>query len=126
MKVRFRGNSIRLRLTAPEAAMAGSGQPVSEVCSISPIDQLAFRLEGWHLEVYQVSLEGQIIIVRAPIEALRRWSADNSEGIYGLQENGYPEGFSIAIEKDYTCLSDRTGNDEQDQFPHPETGKRAC
>lgn len=126
MKLRIRGNSVRLRLTMSETQALAAGQTIVETCQISPVQSFAIELSPWNLEVFQVQLINSVLRVYAPENAIRVWASDNSEGIYGQQENGSATPLGIAVEKDYTCLTERPGEDEHDNFPNPETGERSC
>jgi len=126
MKIRIRGNSIRLRLSQPEVNQLSEGRTVQEICLLSPAERLICALEPWHLAVFSASSEAGAISVRVPLEQVQTWATSADEGIYGEQENGSSQPLRIAIEKDYSCPVDRPGEDQSQTFPHPEGSDRVC
>jgi hypothetical protein len=57
--------------------------------------------------------DGEIrLIIPTPIA--ETWVNSEDEGIYGNVEN-----LQIAVEKDFSCLMPRTGDEDNDTFPHP-------
>ncbi|MFM9986460.1 MAG: DUF7009 family protein [Flavobacteriales bacterium] len=126
MKIRIRGNSIRLRLTQHEVELLSSGQKIKESTQFSLVHKLEYALQPWHLNIIEASLENHSLTISVPADMLAKWSESNEEGLYGEQSNGTDSPLKIAIEKDYACLKPRDGEDESDHFPHPESGTSKC
>lgn len=126
MKLRTRGNSIRLRLTRSEVLALSEGMTVRDETRITPLDSFVVTLEGWNLDVFQVTSNKEGLRICAPASRILQWSKNDDEGIYGYQENGSSEPLKISIEKDFACLEERPGEDSHDQFPHPDSSGKKC
>jgi hypothetical protein len=126
MKLRVRGNSLRIRLTQPEVRQLSGGAAVEDHCVLSPLSQLSVAAEPWHLDVFSAAFEEDKLTVRIPQSAIASWAETDDEGIYATLDNGTSEGLRIAVEKDYSCLSPRPEESYTEQFPNPDSGKRTC
>jgi len=126
MKLRVRGNSIRLRLTRSEVDALAKGQTITERCALTAVQAFETELTGWLLDAFQAQLDQHTLRLSVPLNAVRQWASNDTEGIYGEQENGEAEPLRIAVEKDYSCLVDRPDEDESEHFPHPDKGSRSC
>lgn len=121
MKLRIRGNSIRLRLTQSEVVkLAGEGKVEDAVSFGSDdADNLLFRIVAdRHKEKANASFNANTITVSLPENTVREWAASDQVRIEGSQnvKNGNLE---ILIEKDFACLSPRPGEDDADTFTNP-------
>jgi hypothetical protein len=126
MKLRIRGNSIRLRLTKSEVAQFAEKGLIEETVEFGVREDQRF--------IYSLSVSAEIQTVRANLENKRisvlvpksqavRWANTNEVGIRLAQSLGGEKTLQILIEKDFACLEDRPGEDDSDAFPHPENGK---
>lgn len=126
MKIRIRGNSIRLRLTQTEVDCIAKGQLVREVTQFSLVRKMEYAVVPWHLDIIEATFEEHAITISVPVNKVATWAHSEEEGLYGEQSNGTTTPLKIAIEKDYACLKPRDGEDEGDHFPHPESGTSKC
>jgi len=126
MKLRIRGNSLRIRLTQPEVRQLSGGIAVEDCCVLSPVSRLSVAAEPWHLDVFSVAFRDGKLTVHIPQNAIVGWAESEQEGLYSSLDNDTSEGLHIAIEKDYSCLSPRTDESGTEQFPNPDSGKRTC
>jgi hypothetical protein len=126
MKLRIRGNSLRIRLTQPEVRQLSGGTAVEDHCILSPVSRLSVTADPWHLDVFSVALADGKLTVHIPQGAITEWAESNQEGLYSSLDNGTSEPLRIAIEKDYSCLSPHADESETEQFPNPDSGKRTC
>jgi len=126
MKLRIRGNSIRLRLTQTEVAHLAAGESVREICRLTPLDHFSILLQTWNLSVFQVKKDKDTLHISVPESLVLSWSVNQEEGFYGTQNNGTEDPLRIAVEKDFSCLTVGAGEDESDNYPNPEKDTRAC
>lgn len=121
MKLRLRGNSVRLRLTKREVAnLVGIGLVEESLhAGPGPDDIFRYRLEagGDHPRVHS-RLEQGALIVQVPVAAAADWANSAKVGLYAEM----PWGLKIAIEKDFRCLDATRPEDESDSFDHPGIG----
>jgi hypothetical protein len=113
MKLRVQGNSLRLRLTRSEVARLDEHGTVEEAASFSSGGSLTYRIQS-HAGTQPVHADfsGGAITVRIQTGTVRAWVDGDEVGLYG--QDG---ALSIAIEKDFRCLT--RAAEEPDAFPHP-------
>ncbi len=132
MKLRIRGNSLRLRLLRGEVERFGATGRVMETIQFgaSPAAQLSYVLEA-NSEAREISANftGNEVTVSIPDSMARNWVDSDEVSLRSEQsiENGKQNSTSenvlkILIEKDFVCLDRRNDPDNADAFPHP-TGK---
>jgi hypothetical protein len=125
VKLRIRGNSLRLRLQQSEVAeLKGAGVISDRIC-FGPADGqiLEYAIEA-RRQIASISVEydQNRIVVSVPAQVVSEWAlVDVRDGISAMVETGEgPESnLFVAIEKDFACLHDRAGEDDSDAFPNP-------
>jgi len=125
MKLRIKGNSIRLRLTQSEVQRLISGEAIQETTRFSLVDEFNYAIELWHLEIFQANFENGKLTVFVPTTEAKKWAETDQVSMEYLQPNDV-DGLKILIEKDFACLAERPGEDERDNFPHPQMGSNRC
>jgi hypothetical protein len=117
MKLRIKGNSIRLRLTKTEV------QTISETGSFTDKIQfantsLSYSLQSYEGEAIYATFEENNIIVHLPVSFAKPWYENDIIGTKNIQS--LPDGgeLFILIEKDFVCM-DATYEDQSDNYPHP-------
>ncbi len=124
MKLRTRGDSLRFRLTQGEVSQLVSGSKVSETVRFSSAagDALMYSLEA-HQQIAQPAahFSGSEIRVDLPFAAVESWATTDQVGIESAQSIGGEKRLRIIVEKDFRCLQPRPGEDERDNYPHPES-----
>ncbi len=119
MKLRIKGNSIRLRLTQSEISRINLGQVIrEEVCfgtghfSYALLTDPAIRTPDARFR------EGEIQ-VRLPPDQAARWALSDQVGIEEQIAGSEGHRLHILVEKDFQCLHKRPGEDESDHFRNP-------
>ncbi len=118
MKLRIRGNSLRLRLTKTEVAdLAATGFVEDRVqLDPNPDHALVYRLELSETVTQPVTtFRGSLIRILVPAKEGRAWADNATVGIYGEETWG----LKLTIEKDFKCLDPRRDEDESNAFEHP-------
>jgi len=137
MKLRIRGNSLRLRLLRGEVEQFGETGRITETIRFGalPAAQLSYTLES-DSEARQITTlyADNQITVTVPAEEARNWVKSDEITLKSKQpiengerndagENSTSENvLKILIEKDFVCLDRKDDPDNIDAFPHP-TGK---
>ncbi|EQD30453.1 hypothetical protein B2A_14108, partial [mine drainage metagenome] len=122
MKLRIKGNTLRLRLTQGEIrALAERGQVESRT-EFPGGTTLVYRLrtddENQELSVIYKNNLMEFTLSSASAE---RWCGTDQVTVSA--ERDVPGGkLQLVLEKDFACLVPRPGEDESDHFPHPEAG----
>jgi hypothetical protein len=123
MKLRIRGNSLRLRISRTEMArlLADAGIEDTICFGLSADARLTYTLEhragGDDVAVEYRDRRVSIVISTA---AAARWAQGDDVGIYGSSETACGP-LEVIVEKDFACLD---GNDphDADAFPNPAAG----
>jgi hypothetical protein len=123
MKLRIKGNTLRLRVSRSEVARLIECGRIEETIQFAPQPEarLTYALEhsGAQQEVL-VRYRAQEVAVLVPSETARLWAQSEQVGIYCNLRIG--EGvLEIAVEKDFACL-DGTDAENEDTFPNPQQG----
>ena len=115
MKLRFQGDSLRLRLTRSEVAKLHDSGEVSETVTFRSGGALKYCLRtSAGAEAVQAERIDGNIFVSAPLAMVQRWVTSDEVGIY--ERDGE---LNIAIEKDSRCLRRTEDIRESDAYPHP-------
>lgn len=61
-----------------------------------------------------------VLTVRVPETSVLAWATTEQISIKGEQLLDEGENLAILVEKDFTCLAPREGEDESDMYPHPQ------
>jgi len=123
MKLRIRGNSLRLRISQTEMQrLLTDGAIADTICfGSAPDARLTYVLTHRAAEdELGVEYRQQTVSVVLSTRAATAWAQGDEVGVYGsaATANGPLE---VMVEKDYACLD---GNDpvDQDAFPNPQAG----
>jgi hypothetical protein len=121
MKLRIRGNSIRLRLMQGEVEQLKLKEQIEERVTFPGGESLIYRLAL--ADVLYATLAHHTLQVDIPRKEALEWiySEEISLEEQTLDANGAE--LRILIEKDLQCLTERVGEDESDAFPNP---KKEC
>ena len=123
MKLRFRKNSVRLRVNQREVAELAAGEAVEEQVSFPGQTRFSYVLRSSELSHPQASYSEGELLVSAPRQAICRWASTDEIGIYfELPADGMP--LKIAIEKDLECLDGPV--EERDPFAFPRPDEKTC
>ena len=100
--------------------MIGEGEVVEELTQFPDGRELRYRLvPGQVEEAGQVSNDaGHTITIEIPHGRAASWAESNEVGFAG--EEPFQVGpLAVLIEKDFTCIAPREGEEELDTFPNP-------
>lgn len=118
MKLRIRGNSVRVRLTRTEISELVETSSIENRVQLGaqPECALVYRLElsGAAAKPETVFQKSQICI-RLPLAEAMAWAHGGAVGIYSEEAWG----LKLAIEKDFKCLESRPDEDDSDAFENP-------
>lgn len=120
MKLRIKGDSLRLRVSKSEVARLLEAGRVEEKAHLGPDESsvLTYVLEqAKHSESIAVQYRAGAIAVSIPDRQVRAWAQGDAVGIYAQIAFG-DHSLELAVEKDFACL-DRRDVDNQDAFPNP-------
>jgi hypothetical protein len=128
MKLRIKGNSIRLRLGEREVARFASQGWVSESTQFAatPGSNLTYVVAiSSEEERITAGFRDNTLTVKVPERLGRHWAESAVVSLKCEQKVGNEATLSILIEKDFHCLEPRAGEDESDAYPNP-SHKPSC
>jgi len=123
MKLRIRGNSIRLRLSQGEVFSLVAEGVVRESVhfSAAPVDRLTYSVQlSTSMSTPSASRHNGDLVVMLPRALAVQWANSGQTGITHVQSLGNRGDLRIVVEKDFRCLQPRPEEDEADNFPHPD------
>jgi len=122
MKLRIKGPTLRLRLTQGEIRALLEEGAVEERVPFAPGVNLVYRLRSdARPGEISASFRNGVLEILIPEDTAREWCT--SELVTLAHEQALPDGaLRITLEKDFACLAPRQGEDESDNFPHPDAG----
>lgn len=116
MKLRFRSNSLRLRLNRREVERLSAGAVLKEEVHFPGDGMIAYILESAPHSSPEASFHEGTIRIAAPRNQVENWAAGDSIGIYfDLPANGVV--LRVAVEKDLECVDGPPEERDPDAFP---------
>jgi len=121
MKLRIRGNSIRLRLTQSEVDKLSSTGKVKESVEFGGASPgFSYQLSTAVGEAKtRATFEDHCLSVSIPASEAENWIRSEQVGIEEMQPIDGNTFLRILVEKDFACLTEREGDDDIDTFPNP-------
>jgi hypothetical protein len=124
MKLRIKGNSLRLRVSRSELAHFQAGGRVEETIRFAeaPEAKLTYALESAvQLSPVRVRYGFHDVTVILSQDQARVWGAESEVGVYSNLDIGSARSLDVIVEKDFACL-DRSDEQNQDTFANPHAG----
>ena len=124
MKLRVKGNSLRLRVSRSELARFQAGVRIEETIhfTAAPEAKLTYALES-ALQPFPVRVRygfHEVTVILSEDQA-RVWGAENEVGVYTSVDIGSAGSLDVLVEKDFACL-DRSDAENEDTFANPLAG----
>ncbi len=119
MKLRIKGNTLRLRLSKSEVAKIGREGYVEDAIHFGANARLKYAMQVSDVPSLSATMEHCTITVYLPKALAKTWVETEEVGFEANQplENG--ESLYILVEKDFQCLTARPNEDESDNYAHP-------
>lgn len=122
MKIRIRGNSVRLRLLQSEVSQLGTVGKVSEQIQFGLLDNevLTYTLQVSNKasEILAGFCQNEICIT-LPEEMAKNW-IETEEVSLESEIDLDNDSLKILVEKDFVCLTRKDDPDNLDAFPNPD------
>lgn len=117
MKIRIKGNSVRLRLTKSEVATFAQTGFVEEWTNFGS-SKLGYVLRSGEVDQLTAQFETGIVTVWMPRPWALEWTETERVGFEGNMPLPGDQSLYLLIEKDFVCLDD-TNEDQSDNYPNP-------
>ena len=124
MKLRIKGNSLRLRLLQSELAKFLDTGRIEETIQFTPADDANLTYSLGHdrsTSSIAVRYADRAIAVALPTADAESWAKSKQVGIYASVDLGSKGRLEVGVEKDFACL-DLGDGENVDTFPHPSAG----
>lgn len=120
MKLRIKGNSLRLRISPSEMTRLVATGRIEETIYLG-LDkgaELTYALEhAAQARAMSVRYRPQEVTVVVSSRDVQRWAAGQDVGLYGKSDSSHGP-LELAVEKDFAC-ADKSDTENADRFPHP-------
>jgi hypothetical protein len=123
MKLRIKGNSLRLRVSPSEMKQLLQSGRVEETIYFGADEEarLTYAVEqSAQAGAMKVAYRPQEVTVVVSSREARNWAEGNGVGLYGATGSVHGT-LELAIEKDFACL-EKAGAENDDTFPNPKQG----
>lgn len=118
MKLRIKGNSIRIRLSKSEVGYFGGTGYLAEKTEFGS-SELVYALQSKSdISEITANFEGNTLTVNIPELLCKDWVETDKVGLENKLDIGMGKQLLILIEKDFVCL-DNTLEDQSDNYPNP-------
>jgi len=123
MKLRIRGNSIRLRLSQQNMKVFGEeGRVENSIQFGSTTDgKLIYALETADVKKLKCEFKDNTLTIFVPKDLAKVWIESQLVGLEHLDSTTENDQVRILVEKDFKCMHVRINEDESDSYPHPRT-----
>lgn len=118
MKLRIRGNSLRIRLTKSEVDSFGKTGYIEEQTTFLN-GTLTYALQSYDGPNMAATIFGNKITMQIPSTFAQEWATTNKVGFEYNQP--LPDGSSLflLLEKDFKCLDENITEDQSDSYDNP-------
>jgi len=128
MKLRIRGDSLRLRLKRSEVDLLAAGKSIVEETHF-PGAVLSYCLDVTDEATMQAHFENNSLAIHLSASQVSAWATTDEVSMLAEQELPGGGKLTLLIEKDFSCLEPghhRDCEDDEDTFPHPSTRSSAA
>jgi hypothetical protein len=117
MKLRIKGNSLRIRLTKTEVSKLAETGYLEEKTNF-PNNRLIYVLQKTDSEELSAKFENNIITLFVPHSFTKEWPQNDEIGVETKMPLSQNEFLYLLLEKDFACL-DKSTEDQSDNFDNP-------
>ena len=120
MKLRIKGNTVRMRLSEPEVTVLAEGKSVVDKTEFLSAD-LVYKIEPG--EENSADFDEGMVKIGLNKDEINIWAETDKVGISLESTSKSGNILSILVEKDFKCLTVRP-EDESEMYPNP--NKHQC
>lgn len=118
MKIRIKGNSIRIRLSKSEVALFAKEGYLEEKTDFGN-NTLSYAVKSREGETMSAQLNDNAITLMVPQHLLQQWASTNLVSLeYNLPVNN-ENNLYLLLEKDFKCIDAVVTEDQSDYFENP-------
>lgn len=120
MKIRIRGNSIRIRLSRTEVDNFGNEGHIEESTNFGNGISFSYvlqRKEG--IEGLAAGFSGNTVTMYVPAATAVEWTTTDKVGYSNYVDIGNGEQLFLLLEKDFKCIDSSMVEDQSDNYDNP-------
>ncbi|MFN8165852.1 MAG: hypothetical protein U0X76_06695 [Bacteroidia bacterium] len=118
MKIRIKGNTVRIRLSKSEVSYFATHHAIEETTEFgNAVFRYGLHASDSH-DNFSASFENNTITLLIPQKMADHWTGSNQIGFENEMEIGNGKKLYLLLEKDFKCL-DETHEDQSDNYEHP-------
>jgi len=119
MKIRIKGNSVRIRLSKTEVERLSSGAALEESTNFGD-SRFGYAVQPVHGgDRLTARFEKGIITMHVPESLLKNWAANSVVGFESDMTVNGSEHLHLLLEKDFKC-ADQPAEEQSDYYDNPE------
>ena len=120
MKLRIKGNSVRLRLSKLEVERFAKESTLHETTNFGN-HVFSYTVKSTEEKTMTATLTQASITLLVPSTQLMQWAGSNTQvGISQKMDIGNNETLSLLLEKDFKCIDANPEDDQEDFFENPD------
>jgi hypothetical protein len=118
MKLRIRGNSLRIRLSKTEVDELASGSSLTEYTNFGS-STFSYKVQAvGNGDALTATYEKNMVTLNVPTALLADWPTNSVVGFESMMPLGDSKHLHLLLEKDFKCI-DKTMEDQSDFFENP-------
>ena len=120
MKIRIKGNSIRIRLSKTEVTTFASEGFLEEKTEFGEGISLSYALARYHTHSsITADFTDNRITVLVPAHIADEWVTTDAVGFSDNMDLGDGKQLFLLLEKDFKCIDNEVNEDQSDNFDNP-------
>ena len=120
MKIRIKGNSIRIRLSKSEVDTFGHEGYLEEKTEFAGGRSFVYALSKYHTHVsISADLTHDKITMLVPASRAEEWVTTDLVGLSDNMDVGEGKTLFLLLEKDFKCIDNEVTEDQSDNFDNP-------
>lgn len=123
MKLRIKGNSVRLRLSKPDIQELAHSGYIEDRTPFGNITFVYALQSKTHDSELSADFDGGKIIVFIPESFIKDWPLNNIVGYEARVQVTNTDSLIILVEKDFQCLDNRA-EDQSANYDNPKTSQK--
>ena len=113
MKLRIKGDNIRLRLSQNDIDGLLTERELSSITQINRSISFSCSIHCINHSSSFINWESHDLSISVPYDLVHKWAKSEEEGLYFTFDNN-KDGLNIAIEKDFPCKHPKSNSNEND------------
>lgn len=120
MKLRIKGNSLRIRLSKTEVSLLSSGTTLEDSTSFGPSRFVYLVQPVEKGDTLSASYEEGVITLYVPQSLLQDWPHNQVVGFDARMPVSDSAELYLLLEKDFKCLDTEVAEDQSDFYENPD------